>query len=82
MALNRMLIAQILRDGARFETQAKGDLRLRCRTWEDLRRVVHTKTSGCKLSGKKHTTVSSDPTVPNNSIMDGNLRDTNPFFFF
>lgn len=43
---------------------------------------VH-KTSGCKLPGKKHTTVGNDPTVPNNSIVGGNLRHTpQPFFLF
>lgn len=36
MTLGRILNARILRDGARFETQAKGDLRSRCRTWEGL----------------------------------------------
>lgn len=87
MTLAQILNAQILRDGARFETQAKGDLQSRCRTWEDSRRVAHSRGLAVVKSGRKQTTVSSDPTVPNNCIMGGNPWHTwtaspNLFFLF
>lgn len=84
---SQILNAQILRDGARFETQAKGDLRSRCRTWENSTRVVHCRRLAAIRSGRKQTTVSNDPTIPNNSILCGqSIHGTpahpNPFFLF
>lgn len=86
MALDQILNARILRDGARFETQAKGDLRSRCRTWEKSGRVVHCRRRAVIRSGRKQTTVSNDPTYTEqlHSVwaIHGTPTHPNPIFLF